>query len=340
MQPTIGTVIKKTRTWAVLIALVSIPAAVNMSLTRDVQAQATTPTAVALPAPTDKAEANARSQLKAMSDYMASQKALSFDYDTSLEVVTTDNQKLSLASSGTTTVNRPDKLRVTRTGGFADVEFLFDGKTVTMVGKNAKAYAQAAAPGTIDSLVDTLRTKYHRPLPGADLLMSNIHDQLMPEITNAKDLGSGVINGVECDHLAFRTKDVDWQIWIAQGERQYPCRYVITSPQVNRAPAYSIDLRNFRTGDAVAAASFAYKAPVSARRIKPGELSDFDELPKIFTLAKARTAGLDLRNLPAAVSEFLVAPVEAIVGRPLTPVSVAGVARRTARRCAVDVYDC
>jgi len=31
---------------------------------------------------------------------------------------------------------------------------------------------------------------------------------------------------------------------------------------------------------------------------------------------------------------------EAIVGRPLTPVSVAGVARRTVRRCAVGVYDC
>lgn len=28
----------------------------------------------------------------------------------------------------------------------------------------------------------------------------------------------------------------------------------------------------------------------------------------------------------------LVAPAEAVVGRPLTPVSVAGVARRTARR--------
>ena len=35
-----------------------------------------------------------------------------------------------------------------------------------------------------------------------------------------------------------------------------------------------------------------------------------------------------------------VARVEAIVGRPLTPVSVGGVARRTARRCAGDVYDC
>ena len=36
----------------------------------------------------------------------------------------------------------------------------------------------------------------------------------------------------------------------------------------------------------------------------------------------------------------LVSVAEAVVGRPLTPVSVAGVARRTARRCAVGVYYC
>ena len=36
----------------------------------------------------------------------------------------------------------------------------------------------------------------------------------------------------------------------------------------------------------------------------------------------------------------LVTSAEAVVGRPLTPVSVAGVARRTARRCAVGVYNC
>ena len=35
-----------------------------------------------------------------------------------------------------------------------------------------------------------------------------------------------------------------------------------------------------------------------------------------------------------------VATAEAIIGRPLTPMSVAGVARRTARRCAVGVYAC
>ncbi len=44
---------------------------------------------------------------------------------------------------------------------------------------------------------------------------------------------------------------------------------------------------------------------------------------------------LYLQGVPAFVST-----AGAVVGRPLTPVSVAGVARRTTRRCAVGVYNC
>lgn len=35
-----------------------------------------------------------------------------------------------------------------------------------------------------------------------------------------------------------------------------------------------------------------------------------------------------------------ISSAEARVGRPLTPVSVAGVTRRTVRRCAAGVYNC
>lgn len=290
MQSTIRRVIGDARTWVTLLALAAAVGAANLSVTRPAEATAAATAAAGTIDVSATAAANAKSQLKAMSDYMAAQKAFSFDYDANLEVVTKENQKLGLASSGTLAVNRPDKIRATRMGGFANIEVVFDGKTVTMLGKNANAYAQAAAPGTIDQLVDVLRDKYHRPIPGADLLMSNIYDQLMPEVTDAKDLGSGVIAGIECDHLAFRTKDVDWQIWVAQGDRPYPCRYEITSTQVSRAPAYSLDLRSFET-DPVAPATFAFQAPASARKLNPGELKDFDELPAIFSLTKTQPKG-------------------------------------------------
>src|SRR5215510_9466032 len=227
-------------------------------------------------------EAQAKALFKAMSDYLSAQKTLSYDYDTTLEIVTKEKQKLGLASSGSVTLNRPDKIRAMRSGGFAQVELVFDGKTLSLLGKNANQYAQADVPGTIDHLADVLRDKCHRPLPGTDLLMSDVYSQLMPLVVNVKDLGSGVIHGVECDHLAFRTREVDWQIWIAQGDRPYPCRYVVTSTKVTGFPQYSIDIRAWKTGAEVASDDFRFTVPPGATKLKPGDLPDSDELPGIF----------------------------------------------------------
>ncbi len=211
-------------------------------------------------------EADAKRLLKSMSDYMAAQKAISFDYDATLEVVTKDDQKLALASSGSVSLNRPDKIHVKRSGGFADVEMSFDGKTLTLLGKNLNRYAQTAVPGTVDNLVDELREKHNRPLPAADLLVSNAYDALMLDVVDVKDLGSGVIGGVECNYLAFRAKEVDWQIWIAKGEHPYPCRYVITSTFIAGGPQYSIQTSNWKTGKEVAVTNFSFRNSICNRR--------------------------------------------------------------------------
>ena len=160
-------------------------------------------------------EAQAKALFKAMSDYLTAQKNSRMNMTRPLRL-SPRRKQLGLASSGSVILNRPDKIRATRSGGFAHVEMVFDGKTLSLLGKNANQYVQADMPGTIDHLVDVLRDKFHRPLPGADLLMSDVYKQLMPLVVNVKDLGSGVIHGVKCDHLAFRTREVDWQIWIAQ----------------------------------------------------------------------------------------------------------------------------
>jgi hypothetical protein len=53
------------------------------------------------------------------------------------------------------------------------------------------------------------------------------------------------------------------------------------------------------------------------------------------------SGGIELGDSLRTTGELGFArPAQAIVGRPLTPVSVAGVARRSVRRCAVGVYYC
>src|SRR4051812_31510751 len=99
-------------------------------------------------------DAEAKTLLKGMSDYLAAQKTISFGYDTNLDVVTKDHQKLLLASSGAIDLSRPDKIRATRHGGFANVEIIFDGTTLTLLSKEANSYAQVEVPGSLDHLID------------------------------------------------------------------------------------------------------------------------------------------------------------------------------------------
>jgi len=233
-------------------------------------------------------EADAKKLLKSMSDYLAAQTAISFEFDAVLEVLTKDNQKLALASSGAVILNRPGKIRASRAGGHADIEMLFDGETLTLFGNNANLYTQISVPGTIDNLVDVLREQYQRPLPAADLLMSNSYGQLMADVTDVKDLGSGVINGVECDYLAFRKKEIDFQIWIAQGDRPYPCRYVITSKDIPLSPQYSVQIRDWKTGSAVASDDFGFKNPTKAKKVDVKDLKGMSPLPDHFKKGAAQ----------------------------------------------------
>ncbi len=232
-------------------------------------------------------EADAKRLLKAMSDYLAAQQAISFEYDAILEVITKDGQKLALASSGALVLDRPDKIRATRSGGHADVEMSFDGKTLTLLGKNLNIYAQQDVPGTIDNLVDELR-KHNRPVPAADLLLADPYEALMLDVVDVKDLGSGVIGGVECNYLAFRAKEVDWQIWIAQGDRPYPCRYVISSTFMDGKPQYSIQIRDWKAGDEVAATDFTFKNLTDAKKVDLKDLKGTDALPVHFKLGEAQ----------------------------------------------------
>lgn len=232
-------------------------------------------------------ESHAKEILKAMSDYLAAQDQFSFEYDSTLEVVTREDQKLQLASSGTVAIERPDRIRSTRSSGFVDVEIIFDGATLTLHGKNANAYTQIEIEGSIDHLVEELRYTHGRPLPAADLILSQPYEELMKDVTDIKDLGSGIIGGQECDFLAFRTEEVDWQIWIAHGDAPYPCRYVITSKDIPGAPQYSIQVRNWSTD--TAGADFTFEPKADAKKIELEDLqTKIRELPEHFKMGEAQ----------------------------------------------------
>jgi hypothetical protein len=255
----VGGLVSRSAPWPVLLATILT---VNASLMSQASAQS----------------GDADKLLKAMSDYVGSQKTISVTYDSDIEVITSNLQKIQFTSSGQVQLSRPDKLRATRTGGYRDVEIVFDGKTLTLNNRDSKDYAQVDVKGSADQLIDVLREEHGVVAPGADLLLPNVFDVMMADVIDGALIGKGVIDGVECDHLAFRNAETDWQIWIESGAKPIPRKYVITSKGVAEAPQYTLRIKEWKTD--VPADAFAFKPDQSAKKIAIGDLSDIDEVPQ------------------------------------------------------------
>ena len=219
--------------------------------------------------------------LKTATDYVAGQQSISAKFDSDVEVITPDLQKIQFSSSGQLKLKRPDKLRVRRTGGYVDAEMIYDGKTLTLYGNNAKSYVQADDPGSVDHIIDVLQSSAGGAMPGTDLLISHPYDELMANVTDAKHIGQGVVDGVECEHLAFRGVEVDWQIWIETGARPIPRKYVITSKTLAGAPQYTLRIKDWNTDAIADADAFVFKPPSDATKVSlaPENMMQLDELP-------------------------------------------------------------
>jgi hypothetical protein len=223
--------------------------------------------------------ADARRIVKSMSDYLASQPNLSAEFDADLDIVTPSLEKIQFSASGSLLLQRPNKVRLIRKGGYSEVELMSDGKTMTIIDLSDSSYAQAASPGSVDAVIDTLRNDYGMDMPGADLLLTNSYRELMDGVIEAKHIGVGVIDGVVCDHVAFRNADTDWQLWVRSGDRPLPCQYVISSKTIAAAPDYRVRFRNWTSGQTPMPTAFNFTPSKGAKMVDFGQLSEIGELP-------------------------------------------------------------
>ncbi|CAH2402989.1 DUF2092 domain-containing protein [Mesorhizobium ventifaucium] len=232
------------------------------------------------PAIAQQIEPEADKILHAMADYVAGLKTFTVNYDADTEVVDIEGQKLQYSASGSIAVERPGKLHVSRKGTFVDAVLTFDGKTVSIYGKKANVYGQLESPGpTIDEAVEEVRAATGFDASGADLFAADPYAVLAEDVIKGVHVGTGFVDGVECDQLAFRNPRVDWQIWIQKGDQPLPLKYVITTKWVTGAPQYSLRLSDWNVAPQIDQAQFTFTAPEGARKLE--EMSA-DEIGEFF----------------------------------------------------------
>jgi hypothetical protein len=205
--------------------------------------------------------------LKASTDFLAKQQRFSVDTRITLEIVLKSEQKIEFNHTARQSVQRPNKLRAERTGDLVNQVFVYDGKSLTLYNPQDKVYAQVAAPDTLEGMLDFARTKLDIVAPAGDLLYKDAYDILLDGVTEGFVVGKAVIEGVRCDHLAFRAPHVDLQVWVQEGAQPLPRRFVITTRDLPNAPQFAVTVTKWNLKPDFGAQTFSFTPPAGARRV-------------------------------------------------------------------------
>ena len=205
--------------------------------------------------------------LRRSTDYLAATKQFSLVTDTTIEAVLADGQKLQFGHRVAVTVQRPNKMRAERIGELITQTFYYDGKTLSLNLPQQEYYATADVPPTLEGMLDVARDKLNVIAPGADLVYANAFDRLTEGLTSAFIVGEAIVDGARCDHIAFRNAEVDWQIWIQQGDKPVPRKFVITSKRMPGSPQFVSVMSNWQTAPTITDATFSFVPPKGAQEI-------------------------------------------------------------------------
>jgi hypothetical protein len=210
--------------------------------------------------------------LHQMTDYVASLKTFKANISTIDEIVTKNGQKIQMATDSTTLVHRPDRMKSEQISagekGSGNLMFTNDGKEMTLFCKANNTYATVKSPSTLDQTIDEIRAKHNIDAPGADLLFSKPYEVLTEQVTSGQYIGRETIDGVATHHLAFQGEEVDWQIWIQDGNRPLPLRYVITTKTVKNHPQFTVNLSDWEPMMKIDDDDFKFTAPTGAKKVK------------------------------------------------------------------------
>ena len=205
----------------------------------EVKAKTTEPTAAIEPNAAESyvIEPKAMEALQKMGGFLRTLKAYEVSFKISKDEVLDSGQKVMVDGTSELTVQTPDRFHYSTKIDEAhrDLQFFYDGKTFTIYGNTNKFYASVPAPATIHELLDVAEDRYDIDLPFRDLFSWGTDKADVAAIQSAIYIGPTKIDGVPYDHYAFRNVDVDWQIWIQQGEKPLPGKLVITTMDEARA---------------------------------------------------------------------------------------------------------
>ncbi len=218
--------------------------------------------------PTTDVEEEALALLRQSMVFVSKAPSFQLSAEIGFDVIQESGQKIEFGATRQVTIRRPDKARIefTRRDG-VNGAIVFDGKKLLVFNNDDKVYAQTPLEGDIDQAFDTMAEELQMPVPMRDFFANAPFEVLAEKLTSGFYVGEAVVAGIPCDHLAFRNDRVDFQIWIATGDKPLPRRFVISYRQEEGQPQFWVQFLKWDLAPEVPDTLFSTKAPEGAELI-------------------------------------------------------------------------
>jgi hypothetical protein len=238
----------------------------TLTLAPPLSAQQTTATDSSTPADSASASSvvspEAQSVLDRMTAYMRTLQTFSIESDSSRDEVLAFGYKLQNIEHGELIVQRPNKLRAEIDGDIRTRTIVYDGAKLAMYSPDDAAYVRIDAPDTLAKLIGGLLNAGVE-MPLMDVLYQAAAGTLTEDVRTGILVGDSMVDGVDCDHLAFRQANIDWQLWVAKGERPLPRKILITTRYAVGDPQFQAVL-TWNLKPKMSKSTFVFTAPKDA----------------------------------------------------------------------------
>jgi hypothetical protein len=206
--------------------------------------------------------------LQNMARTLAGAEQLSVTISSSYDAPQADGQMVEFGEIREIQVKRPDKMRIDNQRSDGDLSILvFDGKQIIIHNVADNVYAKAEKAGTVDDAVKHLVSVLKTPVPLARMFRTTLPAELEKLVAGIDYVELNTLTDVPTDHLAVRTKDVDFQIWIAKGKEPLPRRIVITYKNFKGDPQFRADFSKWNLGAKGVKGPFTYSPPKNAELV-------------------------------------------------------------------------
>ena len=206
--------------------------------------------------------------LKEMSTFLMTANTMAITSQSNLDVVTNDGQLIQLDGSTSYKIRKPNGFVIDYSSDIKSRRFIYDGKNFTVYSPKLGFYASAPAPATNREVLKTIYEKFGIALPLEDLFMwaDPSHVDRLQGLRSAYEVGPATIDGVPTDHFAFREDNVDWQIWIQQGDQPFPRKLVIVDRNDPAKPTFSARL-TWQLNPSFSDSDFTFVPDANAKQI-------------------------------------------------------------------------